>query len=514
MYLADLWEVAKSKASSQKPVWRDVARRLINGHGEYFRRKSLAKKRLYEHRAATRAAAKQAENIEDLEHVRAEIKILDQRIQEAKDNGDKHPLMLSQCTFDKQTLDLLSTLMKSPDFSAERVNLLRAASKTAPEPWQGPEDAPEDHKTERGFLPKICLTREHFVNTVLLTISDIGLRYFKVVFADQQPYYVGVAPLRLVGPVVFAPEVEDQAGKHLAEQLGHWRWIWKIDDWFRLDSLADHRDLTEKNVSVISGIMHLPGGHVGADAEPIALSEWFSRFPPPERADQDARGQEGGRGSAQQQGSDQVPKWVLEHLAAVRKRGKERAEHHRAPQGHMMVSSSSSENEAASDDDGEDGFVRANDDADIDSIYRELEDARAAYAAEMPIADLEFKVMVDGGPSAYRRYGAAVRGYVGQARGDLAKEFCRLRNVPMSGHYAVSRSAFDETTAALLARSWCHRSQYLFDLAVAKGDLAAVASLDEIEAYEEPTELTRLAAETPARNVHTHARIAQLRALR
>ena len=148
------------------------------------------------------------------------------------------------------------------------------------------------------------------------------------------------------------------------------------------------------------------------------------------------------------------------------------------------------------------------DDDLVEQIFADVENKRRQMAEETTEPpDDDFKVRLLAGQSVYKRTGESSTAYLGEARGQLARQFCVSLKEHSSATYTIS--IYGDHAAALLARSWCRVMQHLFNLHIASGTTSFTA--DQRNAYTESTELAALEAGTTSRDIHK--RITQIRAL-
>ena len=526
-FVYELWEVATSKAArKQTQLPKDLKNRIMARHGALYAAKPIQERVQFAQRAADRAAAKRREINEEIEYVRAQKQLFEDRTRE-KPVRDR-PLQMSECRLTEGDLRMMSVLMKGSDFNAERVGMLRSRALEAPLAWEGPE-APANEVARGGpaWMSPVCWARDSFARCVFQFNSGPHVQYYKFLGADQSPLCVRLGPLELVGPVVSAPGAERNAHEKLMDSFGAWRLLFKINDWFDVVSLSAFPGVDESQVHVIPGLVHLPKLHAAVGADAVPLPEWFNRFPPPPRAAGNSA-RSGGHGGAPAgggksrgeavPGEDRVPDWVVEHLRRASSRGRGRGRGRQTGPVHDVRSSSSEEEPGGSDDndDGDEGdaWIEAVD-QDVDRINAELEAARAEYdASHAAPPDQDLQVAIEGGAAAERRHGVAVRGYVGRAKSTFAANLCTRFSVPHSASYAISARAHDDRTAAVLARCWCHRMHFFYNQYTLSPDTTVAFIPEQIASYVEPTELAEAERNNSgAAGAHSRARIAQLRRL-
>ena len=120
LYLSDLHAVARGKIwTEHKPKPNDFQIRIMRKHAQFWAEKTETCRRIYETQARMRTAAKRGEISEELEAVRFQIALLEERIlEEAQRRGN---IQLSDATLDAHALGLFSNLLKSSRFQDEAV---------------------------------------------------------------------------------------------------------------------------------------------------------------------------------------------------------------------------------------------------------------------------------------------------------------------------------------------------------------------------------------------------------
>ena len=471
-------------------------------HAQFWAEKTETCRRIYETQARMRTAAKRGEISEELEAVRSQIALLEGRIlEEAQRRGS---IQLSDATLDAHALGLFSNLWKSSRFQDEAVASKRQQAMCAPEPWRG--DAGENelgHEPGAGeargpaFLGQICARRANFANTALMWQSGDEQVVCKFMFARCEKYFVALCRLTKIDPGVGCVEVAGDTWEAISRCA--WRRAFR-SDFYSLESLSRWPELRTEDVLVLPGLVFTRGVNVGSDAWPVPLETWLKRVPPdgPERLGDSSRS---ATRNATAKLPDTLPAWVRDHLCGGgsgfgSQRGK------RPPAGATArVSGSSSESSA-------DEPPAELDDDLVKQIFADVENKRTQMAEEMTKPpDDDFKVRLLAGQSVYKRTGESFTAYVGEARGQLARQFCVSLKEHSSATYTIS--IYGDHAAALLARSWCRVMQHFFNLHIASGTTSFTA--DQRNAYTESTELAALEAGTTSRDINK--RITQIRAL-
>ena len=149
----------------------------------------------------------------------------------------------------------------------------------------------------------------------------------------------------------------------------------------------------------------------------------------------------------------------------------------------------------------------------MNAVLRELDEARAATAAEAPeVVTTDFRATILGGAWTAAHAGVAADYAIGMTRTQTAEDVCRRRRLRLSSRYSLE--GYGHATAHIMARAWAHRMQ----LALNGGRAHPYGpemrfTLEDWESYQPPSELRRL-AEGPAVTRQLRGRLGQLAQLR
>ena len=119
-------------------------------------------------------------------------------------------------------------------------------------------------------------------------------------------------------------------------------------------------------------------------------------------------------------------------------------------------------------------------------------------------------VSVLGGAWTAKHKGVAADAFSASARGEMAIALCRKRSMNRSARFELS--LYGEANAAILARSWCCKMQYIFNMCHMHKDDLHVFTAAEKAAWPEPSDLAGAARELAGSN-RALTRIAQIREL-
>jgi len=98
---------------------------------------------------------------------------------------------------------------------------------------------------------------------------------------------------------------------------------------------------------------------------------------------------------------------------------------------------------------------------------------------------VDFRTTLLGGGFTREKTGEVYDAHSGQAANQGSKNFCQQYGMAKSARFAKTLGG---QTAALLARSWCHRAQYYYTIYMERGPGYVFQPADH-HAYEEPQEL-------------------------
>ena len=138
-----------------------------------------------------------------------------------------------------------------------------------------------------------------------------------------------------------------------------------------------------------------------------------------------------------------------------------------------------------------------------------LEVARSALGTAEALDGADFKTRVLGGPWLMKTKGIPFDAVQGFASGESAKEFCTRRAVQKTVRFDYS--VYGDENCGILARAWCHRMQFAWELELS-GVVALTAAFAEEHwgACEEPSEFSRIAETASGR---LKGRVVQIRAV-
>ena len=127
------------------------------------------------------------------------------------------------------------------------------------------------------------------------------------------------------------------------------------------------------------------------------------------------------------------------------------------------------------------------DDPQIQSLLQEYKD----MLQEPGHRHDDFGVSVLSGQWQLQRKGIIADAFRASVRGEESTAWCRARGLNASARYEIS--FYGDTSAAVLARTWAAKMQYMLNVCLARGDSNLVFSAEILSAWPEPSEFTQLA---------------------
>ena len=322
---------------------------------------------------------------------------------------------------------------------------------------------------EAAWVATVCKHRTAFANTCFV-LEQLGADlFYKFVYAMQSPRLVVFAPLLVAEPALQLVDVTGENWEEVATRT--WRHEFHAS-WLYFKTSEELPQLTVDRISVLKGLVHVGGQRVCSDFEPVPLQKVLEELLAGELPAATARN----AGQTMPRGHEglllQFP-WLtgtLEAAAAPPLRGARAAvgtDAHRDGQPRYELS-----------------------DLDIEGLFSALRAAREE-AAEESVEGNDFRVRVLGGTWAATHKGVAFDAYRGEPAGEQALQFLEAQGLPKSARFDVS--LYTAPGAALLARTWCDKCQYWYDIATANENHCHEFTEVETKSWEEPQGFTDLA---------------------
>ena len=390
--------------------------------------------------------------------------------------GVPAPMVLQACAWGSDELELFDTLFNHSDYHYPEILRRRQAVES-----QDPPDASllcrmrrekiykKPRCPEPQWLRDVANNREHFKNTAFIfDVGNGGKAAAQFLFAFQAPYpYAAFSVLRWVERPGIGGVLHDG---NLDERSDLSRQIFAADFSSFLES-AELADFEIDNVAVLDHLRYESGRELKTWAvAPQPLKEFLAMLPPKRQPERGARDGASASGSRRTQGKGTSPAWVTERF-------KRRAVEHELPI-QMEV-------EPRDVDEYESQELQTAE--EVEAFLSSLELRRAEYAAAGHDTHTDFKVIIQ--KNNEQRATNAVQYYKGIACNDFARDWCRLHGLQQSQEFTVGK--YEEQACGILARSFCHRMQFFFDLVYVHDNTYVPNSADKA-AYVEPTELGTL----------------------
>jgi hypothetical protein len=489
-YVQDLMHQSKVKAALMSANERLLLhRKIIRLHGPIWEGKTARVKQLYKRLATVRASAarvkhsnKRAEVAACLAHKR-ETKEAEQR--------ERAPLMLQAAAMTQRAVDRLPQAWAGTEYSRCDVERLRADCCSAP-PLMSDTLEKALHELETpdppGFAPRwlvdVTNRREAFQHTAWSYTVDGREQVVLFILAVQQPRYISFCRVERRESTMPWPSMTadwEPVYRAWSRHIFDVKWT----DIFGAESLPP---LDPKNVKVFWDLEYVSNTGYSSRHDPIPLDIFILESPVPD-AVKEGDGEPSSRSSKPSTKRTMNP--VLEKQALK----------------HKLVSYSEGSHVAA--DDSESGS-----DADIDidaeterRAWEELAEARAILdATDVPRFD-DFRVVARGGESVMAKKGVGADCYTGKAQGLDVEDWCRRKGVCFSARFEIS--TFTAVRSQVMARTWCHKMQFYYNLAISSADPLRPFTAVERASWVPPTEFTRASAEMVG-NVHCTRRVAYI----
>ena len=445
-------------------------------------------KRVYASSASEASSAKRKCLEEDKAHVLCNIAQTRRRLTE---EAEQEGLMsrLSSCKMSDaqrqrlqhlwETLEDVPRLRKSAmapvDVPPPRVV---AALKTV----EIPPSVSQDVRPQE-WCKRICKHRDLFVSTALAVVSGHEKRWYAFMYACQSPQDVILMPMQVID------EVSKPVHVHTFDK-------YSIGVAFRfnlcLGSYISGRALAltvDEYMFVLPGLCHSIGAGQVESHHPELI--WYQDFlrGQPEASAEGRAAQKNGRSSGQEQLAKQHP-WMMKAME-------------RRNQADVEEKKQTEDEEKAKDEMPEMAVD------DVAAVMAKLEEHRAdMQAVYEDHCVIDFEVVVLGGRWTMQHVGVACDASKGQAKGQRAKDWCRIHGLSMS--FSCSFKQCGETMAHDLCHEWCRRMQFFFSWHEAHPG-SDVDWHDIANQYEEGEDFVQLMRS--ARSQEIHKRGAVLRAI-
>ena len=466
------------RATNRRAIPAHTASRILRSHCQHWKALTPQQRAKYDARASLASASSSSQIEAEKEDITEHIGLLRQRIVEA--SARRGPLVMSACALDEQAMDALEALFESGSFSAQRVRELRGEAQRAPPlptarqrekldaipVWSGEPAGKEKPK----WLSLVCRNREAFADAALSFNSSSGKQYFKFLYATQSPYQVCCSPLEK--EEYFEPPPSDEFVSAADVFARSWEHRFQVS-FMRCVYWADLPDVGTDEVYVLPDCCYREGRSVCSDADEIELEAFVRGLDAKPKASErfpEERPPKVGRKAANAELLDKYP-WLEAHFDATEKPS--------PGLGSAGFASDEGPVELAPE--------RDLSDEEIERVFKLLHDKRVEddMVEKAELADFRYALL--GGSWTMKNRGKAFDAWRGAVRGKDAEAWCDALKLNHSARFEVT--LYTERGAALLAKTWCHRMQFLYDLHLASRKDEVVYTEENLAPWEPSKEL-------------------------
>jgi hypothetical protein len=481
MFVKDLVEMSSAK----KAGWSEEGRSVDNMVQQNVFRKHMAVWNTCSDRVKRRcekaAAIHQSQSRMDLAN---EVDVVQKTLAEMRTKQEEEelqqpPLSLAACAWSAEDMSALQDLFDNPKYTDTRVAELRASAERAAEPlplelqeliasvpvYKNDVDVEKPH-----WLPKMAYHRNVFSGTALEFDTDEGRLYFKFMFAMQNPLHVAFSRLFPRDDYLVMTPVTSANWEDLAANT--WLHHFTCDflsyvPWHDLPRVDIHR------VSVLRGLEYMGGTDVFTDDHGTPLGVFLMSLPEPEKTQKTKSEQ---TESQKRAAVDWRTDFLRRHpwLAGSFERDDLEAK-----------KGTNAEEEGVAD--ALEEMVILSDD-ELDAVFRELLLARERVAAD-PGQQLDFKITLLGGKWTKENRDVAFDATRGAPRANSsAEDFAVAYGFKKSARFEIG--LYGLNLALVLARTWCSKVQYYFDVFESSGQVLYRFTDEDHRAWHEPAEFT------------------------
>jgi hypothetical protein len=319
------------------------------------------------------------------------------------------------------------------------------------------------------WLRDVCDRREHFEGSAFVVTVDDERVFWKFNFAMQSLMFLSVS--RLVQLDNYFPGGSSVDSE--ARRIQWHSWLFQID-YGRNDSCPFlNKAVADIHVVPNLELTHESRNELFSDCRLLSLSAFLARAPPAQPRVQ--------KDDTDKAKSACKPSWT-DKIGAKGRPSKAVVD---------IGSDSSSDDDAVADD-----------------AYWELERLRQGLIDSDAARSHDFRVVVEKRVALIATHGTAAAAVQGSARSDDVRAWCRSQGV--SATFNCNLPAYDADEAGILARGWCSKMQFCFNIALATTGKYAF-SADELASWIELAEFTTLASYCTL--PLTKNRVAQIRRL-
>jgi hypothetical protein len=462
-----------------------------------------SRKRQFEGAAESLSEAKQRALDGDIELARSALRLHEARAREDKESEDT-PLRVAACAWGPPAVAAFDALVKSPEFTANRVDSLRAQSLRAPEPPSPEMQASLATFTVGGrqgpaaerpaWLSQVCRNRVFFADSIFRWTGKGWAKHLKFVYATQTPLNACFCD------AVLAPTTFDDAPLNAhtweAQSMAWSRHTFDVQ-WMSYvfsEDLAFHGDTT---LHVLFDVASVGGSSLASDAEWVAWED-ASRLLPPSEKDASLGEPSASSGAAASSAPETTALLAKFPWLADYRKDKE-----------LELAGASKAEAYNPKDVVEDPFDEDTLDDDVLAALEALYAKRCEWGIDDSSKDRDdaFTVKLLGGAWTKLHKGKDFDAFKGEAKASAAA-WCKDHRLPQSARFEIS--LYGEFDACTLSAAWCHRMQHFYSRWIESGEGAYEFSDDDARSYVEEPKFAELCARASGRAL---ARCNQIRAL-
>lgn len=423
----------------------------------------------------------------------------DQRLQllrgrAAAEQAACKPLIMSSCTFGPDEQARFSSLLDSGAFTHKTVADLRQRALRAPAPPSkaellrlaslAPPAAPPQAKPS--WAAALCKNRDDFHNTALVTQRSGQRLFWKFHFALQQPHFASFSPMEVTGGDLegFAPVVSH--AQWLRSGQNSWHRVFEVD----LHTVVGFEAVCAEidNVEVLTSLWHAGGTTIMCDSEPIPLAHFLPPKPAAGASAAPATRAPAAKKATVTAEMLAANPWLEGFLGSSGVQETQQAHPDNTPA------------EAPEDDEGMD-------DDRLLALFAELETRRAAEAL-VEVEPSAFRAKLLGGDWLIAERSKAFDAWQGACRTKQSERWCVQYTLPKSARFELT--FYGDVVAAALARGWCHRMEYFYNLWIAAGSGSYSYTKADVAGYQEPADFIEAAQGFTGKKA---ARVSSIRSL-
>ena len=318
------------------------------------------------------------------------------------------------------------------------------------------------------WLSTVCWNRRVFARSALVFDDNGEKKYFKFVYATQNPYLVCCSPLR---PVLDFHVRMEEVHKGNWEDLAATAWRHRFSiDFMDCCFWQDLPVVPLESMQVLPELLHIGGEEVASDSDLVPYSTFVEGLPDTEAAatSTSSSAKVVRAPSANQDLVSKYP-WLQRHMDS---QGRAKG-HARSQAGKLPIQ----EEPLPEDADG---------DVAVQAVFDELHKMREEWQVGVAGEVSDFVVSLIGGPWSQKRFGKAYHCFRSSARRGAPEAWCVEYGLTKTASFEIS--LYGDRLAALLGKAWCHRLQYFYDIYLQSTEVRCRYTHADVEAYEPPAD--------------------------